>query len=115
MQLELFRRLARVSVVLASPAFLAIVAGCPSTPPNDNTNTNNNGDPEPPDPVRIDVTWTDEGDVEQEADGSMVTLTAIPADGWEWSGLTGADVPNENPVTVDANEVTAITASSSVL
>jgi len=112
----------RACFLVVIPALLALVVGCPTQPPvdgpgnaNDNTNDNGNGEPEPPDPVRIDVTVIGGGTVEQEADGTSVTITAVPDERWEFDGWTGADVPDENPLTVDVEQVPAITATFAVI
>ncbi|MCH7631988.1 MAG: thrombospondin type 3 repeat-containing protein, partial [Planctomycetes bacterium] len=51
------------------------------------------------------------GRVEQSTAGSIVTLTAIPDEGWEFSGWSGADVDDVNPLTVDTNEISSISAN----
>jgi cysteine-rich repeat protein len=94
------RRLARNGAIPGVLVSLLVLAGCPSPPPNGNG-----------DPVRVEVSWTGQGTVEQEADGNLVTLTAIPANGWEFAGWSGADVPDENPVTVDGTVITELAAT----
>jgi len=123
MQLKAFWwRPMRASFLVVIPALLALVVGCPTQPPvdgpgnaNDNTNTNDNGngEPSPEAPVRIEVIGA--GTVEQEPDGVLVTITAVPDEGWEFGGWTGADVPDENPLTVDVEQVPAITATFVVI
>lgn len=82
--------------------------GCPISDPPD---VPGNGDPPPGNPVRIDATWFGNGTVEQEANGSLVTLRAIPDEGWEFTGWSDANVPNEETITVDAAEVPSIAAT----
>ncbi len=82
--------------------------GCPISEPPD---VPGNGDPPSGNPVRIETAWFGDGTVDQEADGSLVTLRAIPDEGWEFAGWNNADVPNEATITVDAAEVPSITAT----
>ncbi|MGD2108684.1 MAG: thrombospondin type 3 repeat-containing protein [Phycisphaerae bacterium] len=121
---RMFGRLIRPTALVSVFALLVLMAGCPSPGPsnnnngNDNTNTNgndngNDNDNPPPDPVRVLVTIVGEqgGTVEQEAEESLVTLTAVAEPGWEFAGWSDADVPDDNPITVDVNEVPTITAT----
>ena len=110
MQLEALWRATRAGLFVAIPVLLALLAGCPAPPPDNGPgNTNNNGEPTPGEPVAIEVVGA--GTVEQEPDGTLVTLTAVPDAGWEFGGWTGADVPDENPLTVDVGEVPSITVT----
>ncbi len=77
------------------------IAGCPSG----GVGT----DPPPDDPIEITIVGL--GVVEQSGTGTIVTLTAIPDEGWEFSGWSGADVDNVNPLTVDTSEITSISAN----
>lgn len=77
------------------------VAGCPSGGVGTNS--------PPDDPIEITIVGL--GAVEQSVNGDTVTLTAIPDEGWEFSGWSGANVDNLNPLTVDANDITSISAN----
>ena len=85
---------------LVVTAMLGVVAitltGCPST--------------EPLSTINVSVA-SGNGRVEQSVAGSIVTLTAIPDEGWEFSGWSGADVDDVNPLTVNTNEVSSISAN----
>ena len=59
--------------------------------------------------VEIEVATDGNGAVQQEPRGGVVTLTATPADGWAFAGWTGVE-SDQNPVSVQASEVTAVTA-----
>ncbi len=86
------------------------IAGCPSggvgtdPPPDDPPPQSLPDDP-------IEITIVGLGVVEQSGTGTIVTLTAIPDEGWEFSGWSGADVDNVNPLTVDTSEITSISAN----
>lgn len=67
--------------------------------------------PPPPDDLEVDVTVVGQGDVDQSADGSNVTLTAVPAAGWRFDSWSRDDVPDEPEITVDATVITAITVT----
>ena len=64
----------------------------------------------PPGQGVVEVTIDGNGRVTQSGNGSLVTLTAAPDNGWVFVDWSGADVPNENPLVVDADEIGAITA-----
>jgi len=93
-----WRRRNSIPLLVSGLAALA-VGGCPPTDP-------------PPD-LTVDVTTEGEGTVSQETDGNMVTLTAVPDEGWVfdgWSGAGGID-QNANPLVVDATQIDGITAN----
>ena len=93
---------------LVALAILFTSCGAPPTGGNNNSNT---GDP-PDDTARVIVTVLGQGVVEQSANASMVTLTAVPDDGSMFSRWSAADVePATNPITVDADTVTSITVT----
>jgi len=76
---------------------------------------NPGGDPSPGQAL-VDVTVAGDGTgtVEQAANGSKVTLTATAANGSTFAGWSGADVPNDNPLTINADDVGAIIATFEV-
>lgn len=45
--------------------------------------------------------------------GTAVTLTAVPAEGWQFTGWSGSLTGNTNPVTITVNEPRTITATFS--
>jgi cysteine-rich repeat protein len=87
------------------------MGGCPQTGPGNG----NGNDPPPGQDLTVDVTYEGEGTVTQEADGNMVTLTAVPSDGWIFDGWSGAVLEDQeknlNPLPVDATQVESITAN----
>ncbi|MHC4093290.1 MAG: InlB B-repeat-containing protein, partial [Planctomycetota bacterium] len=107
MQLQRFKWFARVGVLASLAAFLVATAGCASNPPPPNGN-GGNGDP----PDDVEVTLDGDGMVDQRVDGTLVTLTAVPDPGWVFVGWSGAELddPTAASITVDADEVPAITA-----
>ena len=123
MELSFFGGIRRVGLLVVVPVMLVMITGCPNQPPdgnnntntNTNTNTNNNGNDNtgPPPGRTIPVTVEGQGTIDQAAEGSMVTLTATAEQGWRFVGWSGADIPDptENPVTVDADVVDALTAT----
>lgn len=97
----------------------ALFTGC--TPPttggnenineNDNTNVNEN-EPGQEIPDEIDVTIEGEGTVGQETIGNdLLQLTAVPADGWQFAGWTGAIISSDNPLTLRPELDMAVTAT----
>ena len=103
MNVQLFVRRTQswIPVLMAALACPLLMGGCPPT---------GDGDGNPPDDATVTVTVQGQGTVDQEADGNSVTLTATAAEGWEFSAWEGANVANDNPLTVDATQVTALTA-----
>jgi len=99
----------------AAWALIALIAGLqigcpgPTTMPPGNNNGNDNGN-EPPPARTVPVTVDGMGDVDQSADGDIVTLTATPADGWEFVGWTGSMNSTDNPLTITADDSTTLTA-----
>ena len=101
-----FQWFRRPLVGLLFPVLSLLATGCPAGSTDGDGN-----DPPPGQDLQVDVTIDGQGTVDQEADGSTVTLTAVAAEGWEFDGWAGADVEDVNPLTVDANDVSAIIAS----
>ncbi|UCC29374.1 MAG: hypothetical protein JSU86_14375 [Phycisphaerales bacterium] len=88
----------------------ALVIGCPF-----GDQTGSNGDPPgpqptPPEDIVLEVMIEGQGTVEQEADGSFVTLTALPDAGWYFQRWFGTTASKYNPLTVQATEDTSIGA-----
>lgn len=105
MQRVALRRLTRAVVLGVCFASILVLDGCGTAPPD--------GDGTAPRTVTVAIVPEGSGSVDQQADGVMVTLTADPADGWVFSGWTGADLedPTATTITVNADEVSQITAN----
>ncbi len=78
--------------------FMLFQCGCPPTPP-----PSNNFD--------VTVTVVGQGTVTKSGTSPMITLTAVASNGWRFDGWSRNDVPNEPQITVDARNVTSITAT----
>ena len=122
MRFPALRSLALCCAFIGMPTLLVTLAGCAMPPPTDNgngntnTNGNDNGTDPPPGQDLVLVTIEGRGTVDQQADGSVVTLTAQADEGWVFTGWSEADVnATENPLTVDATEINGITANFSVV
>ncbi len=90
--------LSLIAMLLAMP----LLVGCPGTMPG----------PDPiPDPASVNITVVGDGEVAQSAVDSMVTVEAVPADGSVFAGWSGDLVSQDNPLTVDANDVSELTAT----
>ena len=94
----------RVSALSLMTMLLALplVVGCPGTMPDDPTD---------PDPAMVDITIIGDGEVAQSAVGDQVTVEATANDGSVFTGWSGDLVSEDNPLTVDANEVSELTAT----
>ncbi len=117
--IDLLVRLSSLAASVTLVVFLIVfLAGCPTGPATDTQGSadqgagNGNPLPDQADPqqgqttptptpdVTVEVTIQGQGNVTQDATGSRVTLTAVPADGWvfdRWSGTSDSSV---NPLTV---------------
>lgn len=95
-------------LVITGLASLAM-GGCPQVRPGGG----NGNEPPPGQDLTVDMTYKGEGTVTQVADGNMVTLTAVHADGWIFNGWSDAQVADQTAetITVDATEVPSITAN----
>jgi hypothetical protein len=87
--------------------------GCPNTVTPPDGNTNDNTDPPPTDPNRVEVTILGQGTVNQNADGDLIVLLAVPAANWEFDRWSNAAIDDvlENPVTVDLDTVPSISVT----
>jgi hypothetical protein len=95
---------------------LALAGGCPTAvqPGDDNGNSDN----PPPEPTKVVLTVgaQGQGTVDQvptgtEFDpGTLVTLMAVPAEGWSFAGWAGDTNSNENPLEVTLSESMTIQA-----
>ncbi len=128
------RQLAMLTLL---PAFLIMIVGCPNVvtdpPPGQTVDTDGDGvvdddDMCPDTPanssvnsvgcvvVVVDVVLqvaiepVNSGTVTQTADGNVVTITAVPADGWIFDTWFGTIVTSQNPLTILADDATTIIA-----
>jgi len=96
----------------AAPASLLsmvlLVGGCPpeGMTPGDNDNT---GRPVPGDEL-LEVKQVGEGNVNEVADGSSVTVTATAAAGWRFERWEGGVTSTDNPLTLNVTEAMELTA-----
>ena len=103
----------RQPAVLAGAVLLALVAGCPLTTPDEPSTDNGEpqaGQPTVADASQLDVTIEGAGAVDQEVNGSSVTLTAIPDDGWQFDTWSGSTNSQTNPLTVFVSDATQLGA-----
>jgi len=70
--------------------------GCTGQPGSGGNDNGAGNDPPPGQSVEIVVTMEGQGNVSQTSDGSRVTLTATPEDGWRFDIWTGSAVSDEN-------------------
>lgn len=103
-------RLARGGRMMILTIFAIATGGCTPTPPQDNENDNDL----PPDETPIAITVEGQGSVEQAISGGQATLTANPEAGWAFDAWSGDVDSTDNPIVVDIENVSAVTATFSL-